>query len=49
MCLPLPPMRTHHPRRFRKNYKTAGIYSRKFLMLTMCQPECNVDPTGTST
>jgi len=25
MCLPLPPVRTHHPRRFRKNYKTVGM------------------------
>mgnify|MGYP003394522437 CR=1 FL=1 len=25
MCLPLPPVRTHHPRHFRKNYKTAGM------------------------
>ena len=25
MCLPLPPVRTHQTRRFRKNYKTAGI------------------------
>jgi hypothetical protein len=31
MCLPHPPVRTHHPRRFRKNYKTAGMapYIRK--------------------
>ena len=25
MCLPLPPVRTHHPRHFEEHYKTAGM------------------------
>src|SRR3989344_7557638 len=36
MCLPLPPVRTHYPRRFRKNYKTAWITPAKIL-LTQCK------------
>jgi hypothetical protein len=47
MCLPHPPCaRTIISAVFKKHYKTAEIYSRKFLMLTICQPECNVEPSG---